>query len=636
MDSRTRLRKACDACSIRKVKCDESGSPCRSCASLDIPCTYDRPSRRRGPPNRHAAAFKRRKFDNPAPHPSTSPSTGRATVATQTSHSDVESESQTISGESICSLETLQLLVDDFFTYIHPLVPIPHEPTFRAAFARREDATNKTFLALLAGMIGTLVTSFPRRPRLHLKTEIEKKEFPNSISLVRRCHDVAIKARGPGYLDRKATVYDAATSYFLGLCAGYAYDMRRCHIYFGECVTVLRVDDLFKWSQLAPPITPVSASSGPFGSAATVSQDDIISRELGRRLFYVCLVGYRTLRQIGSSDGGVYFPLETPTDRYPPLPVEVDDEYIFSTHVGMQPTGTVSLITGFNANVRVFNSYNSLLALETAFGSGGVFDWERQKKIIWECLQRAKNALNNVPAELELSHPATNSPYTYSTDDTSSGCRGMQYEIQKANIYISQLSTRSHLVDRYWSLYEAHKAIQRSSQRPSPVTVKSETGSMTSLEETTSMQIDHLKRVMCEERGLVIKDLLFLLTTVNVINMEPNGASFTTKLRQVASTLLNLPRNLEAGPGDDEPATVAGPQLTISEAESYLETFIEILVRLEGITFRGGNGSSASNPGTSRQAMSYVGNNEEDIRHWACLKEHQRKFAEAGGVLSAL
>ena len=378
-------------------------------------------------------------------------------------------------------------------------------------------------------MIGALVTSFPRRPKLHLKTEIEKKEFPNSISLVRRCHDVAIKARGPGYLDRKATVYDAATSYFLGLCAGYAYDMRRCRIYFGECITVLRVDDLFKWSQLAPPNTPVSPGlSEPFGSAATVSQDDIISRELGRRLFYVCLVGYQTLRQIGSSDGRVYFPPETPTDRYPPLPVEVDDEYIFSTHVGMQPAGTVSLITGFNANVRAFNSYNSLLALETAFGSGGIFDWEWQKKIIWECLQRAKNALNNVPAELELSpayHPATNSPYTDSTDDTSSGCRGIQYEIQKANIYISQLSTRSHLVDRYWSLYEAHKAIQRSSQRPSTVTVKSETGS---LEETTSMQIDHLKRVMCEERGLVIKDLLFLLTTVNAINMEPNGASFVS------------------------------------------------------------------------------------------------------------
>jgi hypothetical protein len=108
-----------------------------------------------------------------------------------------------------------------------------------------------------------------------------------------------------------------------------------------------------------------------------------------------------------------------------------------------------------------------------------------------------------------------------------------------------------------------------------------------------------------------------------------NHSLQTIKLRQIASTLLNLPRNLEAGPGDDEPATVAGPQLTISEAESYLKTFIEILVRLEGITFRG---SSASD---SRQAMSYVSNNdnvEEDIRHWACVKEQQRKFAEASAL----
>lgn len=388
---------------------------------------------------------------------------------------------------------------------------------------------------MLAAMIGSLVTSFPRRPKLHLRTEIEKNEFPNSISLVRRCHDVAIKARGLGYLDRKSTVYDAAISYFLGLCGGYAYDMRQCRIYFGECITILRVYDLFKWSQLAPPTTPISVVSpilsDPFRNSAAVGQDDVISRELGRRLFYVCLVGYQTLRQLGSSDERVYFPPETPTDRYPPLPVEVDDEYIFSTHVGIQPTGTVSRITGFNANVRVFNSYNSLLALETAFGSDGVLDWERQKKIIWECLQRAKNALKSVPAELVLSpayHPANHNPDPYGTEDISHGCRAIQFEIQKANIYISQLSTRSHLVDRYWSLYEAHKAIQRSSQRPSPITVKSEnSGSMTSLEET-SMQTDHIEGAMCEERGLVIKDLLSLLTTVNVINMEPNGASFVS------------------------------------------------------------------------------------------------------------
>lgn len=118
-----------------------------------------------------------------------------------------------------------------------------------------------------------------------------------------------------------------------------------------------------------------------------------------------------------------------------------------------------------------------------------------------------------------------------------------------------------------------------------------------------------------------------------------NHSLQANKLRQVASTLLNLPRNLELGPDGNETATTAAPQLTISEAESYLKTFIEILVRLEGIPPVSGNGSAASTPDAPHRVMSYVSSNgsgEENIRQWACLKEHQRKFVEAGGILSSL
>ena len=166
-----------------------------------------------------------------------------------------------LSAESICPLPTLRLLVDDFFTYIHPLVPVPHEPTFRTAFERREDVSNRIFLALLASMIGSLVASFPRRPKLHLRTEAEKAAFPHSMALVKRCHDVAVQARGTGYLDRTATVYDAATSYFLGLCAGYVYNMRRCRTYLAECRTMLQVYDLCCQSRFSSASNATSPNS---------------------------------------------------------------------------------------------------------------------------------------------------------------------------------------------------------------------------------------------------------------------------------------------------------------------------------------------------------------------------------------
>lgn len=419
-------------------------------------------------------------------------------------------------------MTTLRPLVDDYFTYIHPLVPIPHEPAFRAAFERREDVYNPTFLALLASMIGALVASFPRRPKLHLRTESEKAAFPHSVALVKHCHDVAIQVRGTGYLDRNATVYDAAISYFLGLCAGYIYDIRRCRIYFAECQTMIHVYDLCREPSRVPPLSPISASS----QDASDTYVGIIERELARRLFYTTLVGYRSLQQLGSTDTKLHVPPETPTERYPPLPLEVDDEYIFPAHVEAQPTHTVSQLVGFNANVRIYSSYNSLSAWEAAFGSAQPFDWERQRTVIWECLQKAKTAVVNVPNELILQWPQSPPTAIGTEQHAEAQNRTIQYEIQKANIYASQLATRFYLVEKYWHLYEAFKMYHVGPTSPAGKPETDEPGSFASAE--THAQVDYIGKMMAEERRLVVRDLLVLLRSVNEINMEPNGASFVS------------------------------------------------------------------------------------------------------------
>lgn len=518
-------------------------------------------------------------------------------------------------------------------TQIHPLIPIPHEPSFRAALAAREDLTNKTFLALLASMIGILVSSFPRRP-LHLFKQIRNgpQLFPSSAALRDRCHNIVVEARGPGYLDKELTLSDAAISYLTGLIAAYIFDMKRCRLYFGECIMILRILEVHK--------SPQVGFGGPTPSWSSDTRDnddgkevDLIKQELGRRLFYVCLVGYGTLQQLGSTDRELLIPPSTPAEPYPPLPLEVDDAYIFSTHVEPQPAGVVSELTGFNANVRIYCSYNSLNALDMAFGAEEVFDWERQKRMIGQCLRKAKAALDDVPSELILQHVRANAQskhHEHDSVDNSSGRtevndvinkRRAQCEIQKANIYASQLGTRSYLVEKYFSFCDAQESASEKSRSTSSGTTDLTSPRVTPLglnkpHNPVSPQEGLSVEAMFLEREAVVKDLLVLLRTVSPVNMEPSSTSFTHKIRQIASTLLNVPR------------TRMGHLAT--KVEMYLAAFLDVLMKLER-PGDAGEGDADDGIFLTEEELE-----ERELSHWASLKEYQARFAEAGGLLRDL
>lgn len=48
--------------------------------------------------------------------------------------------------ESIAPIELIGALLDDYFTFKNPLLPFPHEPTFREKFRQRQDRTDNYFL----------------------------------------------------------------------------------------------------------------------------------------------------------------------------------------------------------------------------------------------------------------------------------------------------------------------------------------------------------------------------------------------------------------------------------------------------------------------------------------------------------
>ncbi len=623
-ESKARLRKACDSCSIRKVKCDETGPPCKACIGLQIPCTFNRQSKRRGPPNRHAESLKKGRFDLDGGSGLSQPAS--PTHAAQTLAAFAQQ--QVLSADSICPWPVLESLVDDYFIYIHSLVPLPHKPTFYHKFRSREDMSDPTFLALLASMVGCLVASFPRRPRQHFRAHGMEHAFPNSMSFVDRCHQVAMQAQGTGYLDRHLTIYDAIISYLQGLICGYTYNRQGTLLYYKQCLSILTTLGVHKetYARIKPAEAP-QARMVPNGHALEGPRPDGVDhvlQELSRRTFWVLFVGIRSLQHLGISQWELPILPETKASPYPALPLEVDDDYITPTQILQQPQNIVSELTGFNVNVRVYTTYNDLATFELLHGVDEVADWDRQKRVLEQSLQAVKSVFERLPPELLLNlQPLDLQTYGQNYPPPAAGLsapqemdyyanngfdnrpidynrvnelRRIQYEIQKANIYASQLGTRSYLMEKYWTLCDANSRNETSRSSPGPIAPILDKHSQPT--ESPGMT----EQEMANEREDIVKNFLVVLFSINQVNMEPNGISFISKVRQIASTLLDQPR-LRKG-------TLA------VRAEEYLRTFMAMLMKLERV----------DPPGNCLDE-----DEEAQLRHWADLRQYQARFAQSGG-----
>lgn len=465
---------------------------------------------------------------------------------------------QQLSAEMICDLGTLNVLVDDYFTYIHPLIPIPHEPTFREQLRRRDDLRDRTFLALLAGMMETLVSSFPRRVKQVFASPEARAQFPHASTLISRCHSVFTEARGKGFIDRDdLNLYDACGSYMAAISFAYMFDLRRWRLYCSECVAILRTLNHQKADD---------AGSYDFGI-------NLVDRQIGRRLFWLCFVGSMALRQLGSRDSDIIMP-HAHSEPLPPMPLEVDDKYIMPGQILGQPHDELSEIIGFNYNIKIYRAFYAMTALEMAFGSDVLFDWDRQRTSIRNAIRDVKAITKDVPPDLRLERRQDLGDWPPRQDDISeyshlfSGRRDpsadqlgllpihdprrtspyprrvVQFEMQKANIYATQLATRSYLVERYWNLYEIREqergsqqviSDNKSSVQSSPTVSYLATGFESRFQPprstytpSDSLGVDEGEQQMAIEREDIVRDMARLLKSVNQVNMEPNGHSFVS------------------------------------------------------------------------------------------------------------
>ena len=604
--------------------------------------------------------------------------------------------------DAIAPFHVLELLVDDFFTYIHPLIPFPHEPTFRRRFADPQERQTPRFLALLASMIGCLAASFPRsvRPHLRARHNLDKQNaqnaqnptasggrFARAICMVECCRDVALDARGAKfYVKPILGVDDAATSYFLGLAAGYTFDWRLCRRFMAEAMSFVQELGFHRSaSQAAAAGVGAGALSALYSAHPPFNHVD---DQVGKRIFWILYLAMRSLIQLGATLSETPLPPYNNARPYPDLPAEVDDAYIEPHAIHAQPAGTVSLITGFNKTIQVYATMDPIATMDYACGLNQV-PAPTQRVMLVEALKAAKAITDTLPDELYLPLPGsedasgadpismpgvnemtandanghgsasseTSTPIEVFYDELSgyryyppaedeagrtspalrrsssvssqmnpnmtytrypgaasapaprpddlrlllktdpARRRQVQYDIQKTNIYASQLATRSHFVEMYMHLDAGTKGRED--------TAETESGTSP----------------MAGERERIVHSLLFVLAAIPQYNMEPNGSALINKIRQVASTIIG--------------ATPISADGTInsthtSPMEAQLMRFLEILIRLERTGGPGRPATSAASTVSSEEDI----DEEEELQDWANLREEQIRFAASGGYLT--
>ncbi|KIW02989.1 hypothetical protein, variant [Verruconis gallopava] len=323
-----RLGRACDACSRRKVKCGNE-VPCKSCVDLDIACTFVRPVKRRGPANKVAEELKRTRYELTEMNqiPTTLPP---------------ESTSPYSSLDSIVPFETIHRLVYDFFTYLYPIFPFPHEHLVMDNLRKRDDAQCKSFNALISSMLAAFATLFPRKVNTAIGQLGQDGQSTTVKEFISRCIILCEQSRSP--LMSEENVNDAATSFFLGLVCYVERNYPRVELHLTEALAIVRFLGVERNGVLAD------------GNTA-----DFVTIEISRRIYWAVDIFTRHLQQ-----SGVILDIIPPrrASQLPHPPQATDDYYIYKDCIQDKPQGQLSSLEGFNLISRIYSLQQPLVKFD--------------------------------------------------------------------------------------------------------------------------------------------------------------------------------------------------------------------------------------------------------------------------------
>ena len=262
----TPVKRACDACRRRKVKCDGL-SPCRNCSSTELACTYNAIPQKKGPKGSRAKVISELRQQN-------------RWSALSKAHARLHAGNAYANPPPMCAPtlaptpglltnEIVAQCIDFFFVNMYPTIPVLNRGRLEA-HSRFMDRDADTY-CLLSSLCAFMLIQ-PGMPVQGDPMGVDSMPGANLMSGTMLMEETIRVRKGYDYLE-SPTLASLATSYFL-FCCYFGLDLHnKAWFHLREATTLALILGMNK--------------------EATYAQFDVIESSSRRRLYWLLFVAER-------------------------------------------------------------------------------------------------------------------------------------------------------------------------------------------------------------------------------------------------------------------------------------------------------------------------------------------------------
>ncbi|KAM5522692.1 glycosyl hydrolase family 3 N terminal domain-containing protein [Fusarium oxysporum f. sp. phaseoli] len=403
--------------------------------------------------------------------------------------------------------DLVRFILNDYVTYIYPLIPVIHRPSFETDLDVNRDLHDDDFLTLIVSLCAVTVGLLPSRLQTYREFS-SPLPFHTRSEMANCCYKLNQSFRDTTYFDT-VSHQKWASSFLLGVTFHQTGNNNLWRMFEVESMQLLRLLE----------VQHISSYAGL----------DAIEVQLRKKAFWLMFYGYlHQMHNLRNERLTFLDPVMSCEINFEDLmPVPVDDEYISSSGILSCPEteAAQSLTSGFNIHSRIF-----LAALRPP-GSDAkkhcicshVKDPAVRLASLQDRVHHLKYMLDTVlPAYRSWSKSTTAAAPTTSPgrDDVVN----IQREAIRANIHVTQLWLQIMLLDQIDTLGDqlgkgfTSPSIAYSTSSPRPQDFAT-----------------------WDEREDICRQFLHLLNSLSQPSLEPNGLSLVYKVRDVAVSLLSCP-----------------------------------------------------------------------------------------------